>query len=408
MVALPPVDCAAHGIADQASLEGRCLEALVARLFRGEGGFRVTIGDKLHTKEQAASADVADMRMRAKPVAQGGGDLAPLRLHPADQLVLKKRGHHRMRSGTGRRVSEIGVAMLKKPASRLDGTIDIAAAQHRADRLIPGAKPLGDGQDVGAHVIRLAGKQMPGPAHAAHHLVKDQQHAMAVADLADTREITRQCRHRAKRRAHHRLGDKGHHIVRSQPEDFGLQLIRNAQRESGLILAILHLAIGIAGGDMACFHQDRVIDLPPPGIAAGRQRAKRIAMIALPAGDDMTARFLAGLDKILTRQLQRRLDCLRPAGHEIDMLDTGRRMLDQQCGQRLGRRRGEEPCMRKGKLVDLRLDGVDHRRMAVPETGDSRSAGPVEIALAVSIDDIAPLASHRRRGGCLHMARKDM
>jgi hypothetical protein len=43
---------------------------------------------------------------------------------------------------------------------------------------------------------------------------------------------------------------------------------------------------------------------PPPFIAADRQRAKRIAVIALPAGDEMDTPRLADLNEILPRHFQ--------------------------------------------------------------------------------------------------------
>jgi hypothetical protein len=36
----------------------------------------------------------------------------------------------------------------------------------------------------GDHALLLAGVQRAGAAHAAHHLVEDQQHAVAIAHLA--------------------------------------------------------------------------------------------------------------------------------------------------------------------------------------------------------------------------------
>ena len=40
------------------------------------------------------------------------------------------------------------------------------------------------------------------------------------------------------------------------------------------------------------------------------------------------------LDEILPRHLERRLDRLRPAGHEIDVADALRRVGDQPVGER--------------------------------------------------------------------------
>ena len=70
---------------------------------------------------------------------------------------------------------------------------------------------------------------------------------------------------------------------------------------------------------MVGLDQQRLELRAPPFVAAGRERAERIAVIALPARDDVPTARLAFLDEILPRQLQRRLDRLRAAADEIDM-----------------------------------------------------------------------------------------
>src|SRR3546814_8074173 len=85
----------------------------------------------------------------------------------------------------GHRMAEIGMAVLEKAAAVFEGVEDLLAQQSRADRLVAAAETLGDGHDVGGDALLLAGMQGAGAAHAAHHLVEDQQHAVCVADLAD-------------------------------------------------------------------------------------------------------------------------------------------------------------------------------------------------------------------------------
>ena len=54
----------------------------------------------------------------------------------------------------------------------------------RAERHVAGVDPLRDGDDVGHDVPVLAGEPLAGAAEAGHHLVEDQQDAVAVAELA--------------------------------------------------------------------------------------------------------------------------------------------------------------------------------------------------------------------------------
>ena len=93
------------------------------------------------------------------------------------------------------------------------------AQQHRADRLVAAAKSLGDRDQVRRNALLFAGVQRAGAAHAAHHLVEDQQHAVAVADRADALEIVGDRRHRAGGRADHGLGHERDHLVGAELED---------------------------------------------------------------------------------------------------------------------------------------------------------------------------------------------
>jgi hypothetical protein len=53
--------------------------------------------------------------------------------------------------------------------------------------------------------------------------------------------------------------------------------------------------------------------------------------------------------------------------------------------------------MRIGELVHLRLHRPRHVGMAMTQARDSGSTGGVDIALAVTIDDVNALAAHRLR-----------
>ena len=182
-----------------------------------------------------------------------------------------------------------------------------SACEHRADRLVAAAQPLGDRLDVGRNAFLLPGMRRAGAAHAAHHLVEDQQRAVPVADLAHGAEIAFRRRHASGGRADHRLGDEGRDRVGAEPLEFGLQLGREPRDEIAVGFAVALFVIGEGRRHMAeGGRQQRRIGLAPPRIAAGGQRAERVAVIALAARDEARALRLAALDEILPRQLDRR------------------------------------------------------------------------------------------------------
>ncbi len=127
---------------------------------------------------------------------------------------------------------------------------------------------------------------------------------------------------------------------------------------------------------------------PPPCVPAGRQRPQRVAVIALAPGDDHAALRLPGLDEILSRHLERRLDRFGPAADEIDVIDAVGRVLDQPVGQTLGGFGGEEGRVGVGERVQLPMQRRDHVGMAVAEAGHRGAARGVEIAPALGVDDL--------------------
>ncbi len=100
--------------------------------------------------------------------------------------------------------------------------------QEGTDRLVAGAEPLGHGEDVRRDAIFRTGIEMAGAAHAAHHLVEHQQHAVAVADRAEAREIARHRFCAAQRRPGDRFGKERRHVFRPLFQDRCLKFVGNA------------------------------------------------------------------------------------------------------------------------------------------------------------------------------------
>ena len=96
-------------------------------------------------------------------------------------------------------------------------------SMHGADRLVAAAEALGDRHQVGRDALLLAGVQGSGAPHAAHHLVENEQDAVAVADRADALEIVGDRRHGARRRADDGLGDEGDDAFGTDLEELVLE-----------------------------------------------------------------------------------------------------------------------------------------------------------------------------------------
>ena len=154
--------------------------------------------------------------------------------------------------------------------------------------------------------------------------------------------------------------------------------------------------------------QERLELRAPPRISAGGEGAKRVAVVALATRDDMAALRLADLDKILARHLERRLDRLRAAAHQIDAIEAGGSVLDQTVGQTFGGLGSEKGGMRIGELIELFVHGREHVRMSVAEARDGRASRGVEIAPAFGVDDLDARAGDGDRHDSVRGAMQNM
>ncbi len=143
--------------------------------------------------------------------------------------------------------------------------------------------------------------------------------------------------------------------------------------------------------------QQRRIGFATPGIAAGGQRAERVAVIALPPRDEVLALRLAGLEEILPRELDRGFDRLRAAADEIDVSEPAGLVANQMIGERLRGFGGEEGRVSISKLRGLLRHRLDHARMLVAEAGHRGAAGGIEHLPAVLGEQPDTFAADRLR-----------
>ncbi len=155
------------------------------------------------------------------------------------------------------------------------------AREHRADRLVAAAQALGDRHQVGGArppARRHAASRRA--AHAAHHLVEDQQHAALVAHRAHRLEVTGHRRQHAgpwrRPRSRPRRRSRGR---RPAPRIAASKLGREAQAVLlGALVRARLLAGTMSTAPRAAGDQDRREGLAPPGVAAHRERAQRVAV----------------------------------------------------------------------------------------------------------------------------------
>ncbi len=191
-------------------------------------------------------------------------------------------------------------------------------------------------------------------------------------------------------------------------QNFRLELVGHAQPVRLIALVRFLEAIGEAGRDLLHIHQQRLIGLAPPCIAARGQSPQRVAVIALAPGNEDVPLGLADLQEILPRHLERGLDRFRAAGDEIDAGHALGRIAHQPIGEFFARRCREEGCVRIRELPGLRLDRFDDFRMAVAQARHRGTARRVDVALAGVVDDVNAFAAHRQGWRDARVARKHM
>jgi len=142
----------------------------------------------------------------------------------------------------------------------------------------------------------------------------------------------------------------------------------------------------------------------PPHIAAGGERSECIAVIALQAGNYLVTFWLTYFKIVLPCEFDCRFHRLGTTRYQKYPVEIAGRVLNQQVSHRLGGIAIKKSGMRKLHAVELCLDRIDNFHIAMPETGDCRAAGTIEVLLALLVDQINAFAFDRDGQGCFGMA----
>ena len=239
----------------------------------------------------------------------------------------------------------------------------------------------------------FAGEELARRAEPRRHFVDDQQNAMLFCEFAHASQKARRMRQHARCPLHEGLDDH-RAIVVGLLGELRFELL---QRVVGSRVA-LGVMIGVGRIDEGGFEQQGVEDSVEGVDAAQRDRANRIAMVAVAQGEKPGAR-LPSVAEVLVGHFQCDFDgrgsavgvedffqASRAESHEsLCQFDTGWRGVSQQ-----GRMSDA------GELfADRVVDGGDLVAMQIaPERGKA-----IEIASARVVDEFKALASHNHSAG---------
>ena len=120
-----------------------------------------------------------------------------------------------------------------------EALVDALGRQRRRQRHVAAGEALGEAEQVRRDALLLAGEHRPGAAEAGRDLVADQQHAVAVAELAHRAQVARRVDDHPGGALHQRLDDHRGDLLLVHGED-----ARQVGRVAGLGACGLRRAAG--------------------------------------------------------------------------------------------------------------------------------------------------------------------
>ena len=271
----------------------------------------------------------------------------------------------------------VGVAVREVVVLEVVGDLGCGGAE--AERNIGRGDALGGDEDVGLHVPVIDGEPLAGAAPAGHHFVGDQQHAVAIADFAQAREVLGR-RNEDAVGADDRLDDDGGHIA--LVADHVLDVVGAGDVAGGIgVLDGAVVAVGLRRKDDAGAFAARLHG-PAARIAGGRDGARGRAVIGAVARDDL------GLAGVHAGDFEGRFVGLGAAGGEEEFVQSLGQHFEQLRAE-AGAGRGGVAGRDIGKLARLLGDGLDDARILVAEVDAHQLRAEIEIALARAVSEPA-------------------
>ena len=269
------------------------------------------------------------------------------------------------------------------PEGPLPADVEVAARDHGRDRQDAAAEGLAEHDDVGRHLVVLAGEHAAGLAEASRNLVEDQKRPVPPTSLLHGLPVAgrRQIRHRARG-----LGDHRRHVPLAREhivDHFRAGEGANLEPRPAVLVDRVSVRAAIAGerGDvLAARHQGR-------GRARAEQRLARKARSTEPrAVEGVPERQRLEAPRRRAGELDGDFHRIRTAGGEkylVEPLGRDPRKLCRECvGDFVG-----IAARRERQGVHLRGDGALQARVPVADVVDVVA---MEIHVAAALDVLDP------------------
>ena len=262
---------------------------------------------------------------------------------------------------------------------------------HGAHRRVGRGDALGGGDQVRHDAEAVDAEVVAEPAPGADHLVRDQQHVVAVADLAHALPVA-VLRDEAAPGVLHRLEDDRGNRVRVLELDHVLDLLGGPER-----VAVLCPAVVVGVGCVVGARYERLERRAQRSDARDRERPEGRAVVGGLARDDLVLRRGPAELVVLASHLPRRLDGLGAARGEEDAVEVARCELGDARGQLDRHRVGVAPVRVEAELLGLAGRGLAELGAPVAGVHAEQGGQPVHVAVAVIVVHVRPLAAHDQR-----------
>ena len=359
---------------------------------RGVVGLRRFVLHNFDAAHQAFAANIADVRVRSESISQASQQVRSLlgglrrKIFTLDDVERSQRD----RAADG--MSAVGVGVHPRHLAGVEHLSDPLAHADTTQREVAGRDRLRELNQVGLHAPVIQAPHCSRAAEAGDDFVGCQQYVVLSADLADAWEvIVGRDDHSAG--SLHGLGEEHRDGLRSLTQDRLFEFIRGG--DTGTESGGGDIAIRIRRWDVNEAGNARLEHWPIGRDTGGCCRCQRVAVIAPLPRDDFRLLWPALHSPVVPSGLETGVARLAASRREEESPDRRRRETRQSLGQlnrqRIGTSRVAGAIRQRLHLLSSNLGKFlpAVTRDDVPQTGE-----PVDVFLAVGIDEDRPFAAH--------------